>query len=202
MSENDPIPSDPTPEPEPSPEPEPDPSGQEPEDAPLGPAGQKALAAEKERRKAEAARRRELEARLAELEAKYGDATERERREIERAALDRANDRIRKAEVKAAAAGKLADPADALLFLRLDQIEVGDDGEVDGEEIAAQIDALLRERPYLAARPPARFQGGVDQGPRKAATPSLDEQIAAAEQAGNHALAISLKRRRYASQSQ
>lgn len=171
MSENDPIPSDPAPEPEPSPEPEPDAGGQEPEDAPLGPAGQKALAAEKERRKAEAAKRRELEARLAEMEAKYGDATERERREIERAALDRANDRIRKAEVKAAAAGKLADPSDALRLLDLDAFEVSADGDVDEDAIAEAIDNLIKTKPYLAAQSGAaqggtRFQGTGDNGAR------------------------------------
>lgn len=193
------TPTEPAPEPETAPEVEQPGTGDpEPEDAPLGPAGQKALAAEKERRKAEATKRRELEARLAEMEAKHGDAAEIERRQFEQAALSRANDRIRKAEVKAAAAGKLANPADALLFLQLDQIEVGEDGEVDGEEISTQIDALLQERPYLAARPPGRFQGGIDQGPRTAATPSLDEQIADAEKRRDFVRAIALKRQRAA----
>jgi len=79
-----------------------------------------------------------------------------------------------RAEVRAAAAGKLADPSDALRFLDLAQFEVGEDGDIDQDEIADAIDELLTQKPYLAAQrsdkdsqkkgpKPDRRQGGGQQ---------------------------------------
>lgn len=87
-------------------------------------------------------------------------------REVEAAALSKANERILKAEVRAAAAAKLADPADALRFLDLSGFEVGPDGEVDGAAVASAIDSLIKDKPYLAAQG-KRFQGDADGGTRK-----------------------------------
>lgn len=162
-------------------------------DMPLGPAGQKALEAEKAKRKREAQRRRQLEAELAELKGKSGDETEQARREAEQAALAKANARILRAEVKAAAAGKLADPKDALKLLDIDQFEVGEDGEVDTDEISSAIDDLIKSKPYLAAaQSTKRFQGGGDGGTRGRAA-SIDQQIATAEQKGDWNAARQLK---------
>lgn len=112
-------------------------------------------------------------------------------------ALSAANQRILKAEVRAAAAGKLNDPQDALRFLDLSGFEVGPDGDVDGETVAAAIDDLLKNKPYLAAQG-VRFQGGADGGARKGPVADIDGQIAAATAAGQHLLAIQLKQQRAA----
>lgn len=63
----------------------------------------------------------------------------------------KANARIVRAEVKAAAGAKLADPGDAVRLLDLDQFKVDDDGEVDAKAVAAAIDDLVKAKPYLAA---------------------------------------------------
>ena len=148
---------------------------------PLREAGTKALAAEKARRKAEAAKRRTAEARIAELETqlsagKGGDGPDPDqiRREATTAATAKANERILRSEVRAAAAGRLSDPRDTLRFLDLAQFEVDEDGQVDEDEIADAIADLVKTRPYLAAAPAAtgstrpRFEGTGDGGARKA----------------------------------
>lgn len=165
----------------------------------LGDPGKKALDAMKakwqaERARANAAEQAAAEA-LAKAEGKEKEyAAEQERRRVEQEALSKANQRILKAEIKAAAKGILADPTDALTFIDLSSFEVGDDGDVDAQAITAAIDNLITSKPYLAAQGERRFQGGADGGPRKETGPSLEDQIAAASKAGNYALAIALKR--------
>ncbi|MGW6913717.1 hypothetical protein ACWGB8_07845 [Kitasatospora sp. NPDC054939] len=153
------------------------------DDEPLGEAGTKALAAEKARRKAEADRRRAAEKRATDLEAQLAAAKQGDdgapdadqiRREATTAATAKANARILRSEVRAAAAGRLADPRDALRFIDLDRFEVDEDGQVDEDEIADAIADLIKSKPYLAAtaattgRP--RFEGTADQGARKGST--------------------------------
>ncbi|OII64598.1 hypothetical protein BJP40_19860 [Streptomyces sp. CC53] len=136
----------------------------------LGDAGKKALASMKGKWRTERDKRRALEQRLAEKDR--GDDTDQVRRQAEAEALSKANARIIRAEVKAAAAGKLADPADAYRFLDLDQFEVDDDGNVDSDEVAEAIDDLIKSKPYLAAATAKRFQGTGDGGAaRKASRP-------------------------------
>lgn len=126
----------------------------------LGDAGKKALSAMKEREKAARARARELERVVAELRAaieskdKTPDEQELDaaRREAEAAAIARANERILRSEIKAAAAGKLADPEDALRYLDLAEFEVDESGNVDTTEISDAIHELLERKPYLAAQ--------------------------------------------------
>lgn len=126
----------------------------------LGDAGKKALSAMKEREKAARARARELEREVAELKAaiesrdKSPDeqAIEAARREAEAAALARANERILRSEIKAAAAGKLADPEDAFRYLDLADFEVDESGNVDATEIVDAINELLERKPYLSAQ--------------------------------------------------
>ncbi|HEY7429252.1 MAG TPA: hypothetical protein VH641_00810 [Streptosporangiaceae bacterium] len=79
-----------------------------------------------------------------------------------------ANDRLLRAEIRAAAAGKLADPGDAVRLLDLSQFTVGEDGEIDGNAIEAAIGQLVKDKPYLAADA-KRFQGTGDGGPREPA---------------------------------
>ena len=126
----------------------------------LGDAGKKALSAMKEREKAARARARELEREVAELRAaieskdKTPDEQELDavRREAEAAAIARANERILRSEIKAAAAGKLADPEDALRYLDLEEFEVDESGNVDATEIVDAINELLERKPYLSAQ--------------------------------------------------
>lgn len=131
----------------------------------LGDAGKQALDRMKAKLKDERTKRREAEAKLAD---KSG-SSEQDKRDSE--ALSRANARIVKSEVKAAAKGVLADPADAYKFLDLSEFEVDDDGNVDEDEIADAIDALVKEKPYLAAQGGRRFKGGADGGARKESRP-------------------------------
>lgn len=155
----------------------------------LGDAGKQALQRMKDKWRDERRLRREAEAR-AEKKTDDGDAVDPKITE----ALQKANDRIRRSEVKAAAAGKLADPSDAYKFLDLASFEVDDDGNVDEEEIAEAIDDLIKEKPYLAAQGGRRFKGSADGGTRKEARPKqvnradlarmTSEQINKAREAG------------------
>ncbi|MEU0309775.1 hypothetical protein [Streptomyces cyaneofuscatus] len=159
----------------------------------LGDKGKRALASMKGKWRTERDKRKQLEEQLAQQAA--GDEEAKARREVEQAALSKANARIRRAEVKAAAKGVLADPGDAYKFLDLEQFEVDDDGNIDSDEIADAIETLVKEKPYLAAAPARRFQGTGDGGAaRKASRPKQlsrsdlknmsPEQITKAQDAG------------------
>ena len=168
----------------------------------LGDAGKKALDAMKAERneaRAEAKAAADAIAALtAQVEGKQAEYEAAQKtREVETAALAKANERILKAEVRAQAASKLNDPKDALLYLDLSGFEVGEDGEVDGDAVAAAIDKLITDKPYLAAQG-TRFKGEADGGARKEPPADLDGQIAAATAAGQHQLAIALKQQRAA----
>lgn len=125
----------------------------------------KALRAERQARKSAEKRARELEAKAeaANLEPDEQKLAEA-RREATSTAVKAANARILKAEIRAAAKGRLSDPADAFKFLDLDEFEVSDDGEIDTADIEQAIDALLESKPYLSAGEPKRFQQAADQG--------------------------------------
>jgi hypothetical protein len=146
----------------------------------LGENGLKALESERRARaqadKARTATEKERDdalARLKEFEEKSKSDSEKERDKAVREAEERvrkeiagtANARLVKASVRVAAAGKLADPEDAVRFLNLDDFTVDDDGEVDDKAIASAIDGLLKEKPYLGGKP-GKPKGNVDQGAR------------------------------------
>lgn len=144
-------------------------------EAALGDAGKKALDAMKAERKAANDKARDLEAQLAALTAKVEGkeaeyAAEQKTREAEKAALAKADEKILKAEVRAAAKGVLADPADAFKFLDLSVFEVGPDGDVDASALTDALNTLIEEKPYLAAQSGKRFQGTADGGARNDAT--------------------------------
>lgn len=155
-------------------EPDDDPADDDPDGADaLGDAGKKALDAMKARVKAEQAKRRAAEkaasdARDALAKAQGEDEAAAQRRQVEATALARANQRIVKAEIRTAAKGVLADPNDALVYLDLDDIEVGDDGDVDTDDIADRIADLVAKKPYLAAQR-GSGGGGFDSGRGKPA---------------------------------
>jgi len=166
----------------------------------LGDAGKQALDRMKAERNAARRENRDLKRQLADATKPppAGDTPDPEalKDEGRREALVKANERILRSEIKAAAAGKLTDPTDALRLLELTQFEVDDDGNVDEAEIADAIDDLIKTKPYLSAQGGKRFQGGGDGGVRNGSAKSIDDQIAEASAAGNHALAISLKRQK------
>lgn len=80
-------------------------------------------------------------------EAEYEKAKQVE--QINAQAIAKANGRVLKAEIRAAASGRLTDPSDALRYLDLSTFEVSEDGEVDTTAIASAIDQLLETKPYL-----------------------------------------------------
>jgi hypothetical protein len=159
----------------------------------LGDPGKKALASMKDKLKAEREKRRALEQQLAERTTDGDqDGQDAKVRQAEQAALARANERIIRAEVKAAAAGKLADPADAYKFLDLSQFEVDDDGNVDADEVAEAIEELVKSKPYLAAQGGStkRFHGTADSGARKGSarpTQLTEADVKRLSAAGKHA---------------
>ena len=143
----------------------------------LGDAGKKALDSMKAKWKAERTKRQEVEALLA-AAAPKADATDAPdvdqiRTQAANEATARANTRILRSEIKAAAAGKFADPADAFRYLDLAAFEVDENGDVDADEISDAIQDVLTAKPYLAAATAKRFQGTGDNGAaRKASSPS------------------------------
>ncbi|EOM78060.1 hypothetical protein DW322_11250 [Rhodococcus rhodnii] len=148
----------------------------------LGDKGKRALESMKSKWKSERTRRQQLEARVADLESKDGDDDDASRqRAADAAALAKANSRIVRAEIRAAAAGKLSDPADALSFIDLDQFEVGEDGDVDQDEIAEAITDLVRRKPYLAAQSgTGRPKPDRSQGARGKSTATTADRFASA----------------------
>lgn len=134
----------------------------------------------------------ELTATLSALQAKVDGkeaehAADQVKRETETAALAKANERILRSEVKAAAKGVLADPADAFKFLDLSSFDVNDDGEIDDAAVADAIADLVKKKPYLAVQDGKRFQGTADGGTRKETRPS---QLTKANLAGMSPSAI------------
>jgi hypothetical protein len=143
----------------------------------LGDAGKRALDSMKAKWKAERDQRRALEAQIAEgaKPASTDETPDLEAIKSQAAseAMAKANARILRSEIKAAAAGKFADVSDALLNLDLDVFEVDENGDVDADEIADEIQKLLTRKPHLAAATAKRFQGTGDGGAaRKAAGPT------------------------------
>lgn len=82
-----------------------------------------------------------------------------------------ANARLVKAEARAlAAAAKFRDPADAVAFLKLSDVKVSDDGEVDSAVVKTLLDDLAKEKPYLIDDGKPKPSGDAGQGPRPPAT--------------------------------
>lgn len=165
----------------------------------LGDAGKKALDSMKARWKAERDNRRKLEEELESLRTpKPTDNTDQPdaaeiKRQATRDANAKANARIIRSEIKAAAAGKLADPSDALAYLDPTAFELDANGDVDAEELSDAISELLTRKPYLAATGRPTFQGTGDGGAaRKASGPS---QLSRSDLAGMSAAQIDAARK-------
>jgi nucleoid-associated protein YgaU len=132
-------------------------------DAPLGAAGEKALAEWKQRAKAAERESKTHAARLQQLEdrdkSEAQKAAERATAAEQRAAA--MAQRAAKAEVRALAASTFADPSDAAAFLDLSEF-VDDTGDIDSKGIEKALADLLKRKPHLGkeATPPS-FDGGA-----------------------------------------
>ena len=117
---------------------------------------------------------------------------ERARAEARAEAVAEANKRILRSELKAIATGKLADPADAALYLNLDDYSVSDSGDVDSDALNDAIADLLARKPHLSAQKQTRFDGDADQGAKgkssKPAQWSADDLAAAKARGDNEAI--------------
>lgn len=143
----------------------------------LGDAGKKAIDAMKAERNSARAEARAAKAALAEMKAQLEakdqppdeQALAAARAQARAEVLAESNARLVAAEVRAAAAGRMADPTDALRLLDLSSFEVGEDGVVDAEAIGDAIADLIKSKPYLQAAPQRRpAEGSADGGTRKA----------------------------------
>lgn len=141
-------------------------------------AGKKALDAMKQKLREAEKQARESRAELerarreAELRDKPAEeqALEAARAEARAEALAKANERILRSELKAAASGKLADPTDAALFIDLSQFDVSGDGDVDSDALNDAIADLIQRKPHLAVPKQNRFDGAGDQRAVKVTT--------------------------------
>lgn len=103
---------------------------------------------------------------LARYKAKHGDL-DPEPADPAEERIQKANDRIRRLQVKTAAKGLFRDENDVFAYLDMSEFEVNDDGEVDEAAVKDAIEDLLERKPYLAAEAQSkaqRFQGTADQG--------------------------------------
>lgn len=169
---------------------EPDDADVKPPTDDLGDAGKRALDAERKAARAAERKAKDLEKRLAEIEAQNQTEAEKAiaaaKAEGRTEALSVANRRIVTAEVKAAAAGVLQDPDDAVRLLDLDAFEVGDDGEVDIKAIKAEVAALAKAKPYLSVgAKPAPLPAG---GATPSSGPSMDDLLRGAARRGGGGL--------------
>lgn len=187
------------------------------DDKPLGERGQKALAAEKEKRRKAADRARAAEkdrddarAELARLKAgKTGDDDKPDAEEIRRAAREEAQaetlkDRVLD-KIEAKAAAKFADPEDAVALLGRRSDEFIDGKRVDVDAIVEALDELLEKKPHLAKQAkgrrnpdPDRSQGAGKGGNSGAG--DIDEQIAEAQKARDYKKVIRLQNQKLAAQ--
>lgn len=150
------------------------------DDTPLGPKGEKALAAEKQKRREAQKQLREWKAlglsaadikKLLDERDDTGEKPDADR--IRQEARAEAQAELLEGRVldkiEAKAARLFADPDDAaaLLMKGRDADEFLDDGKIDVEAIQDALEELLEKKPYLAAQGGRRFQGSADGGTRK-----------------------------------
>lgn len=178
MAENDPAP-------DPDPVPTPDPPKA---DDPVKPDDDWQAKARKHERdlKRERKAREDLEAKLAEADnaskSEHEKALEQARKEARAEAKAETTSEFREhiltAEIRVQAAGKFADPGDAVALLDLNQAEVfNNDGEIQTADLTQALDDLLERKPHLAAGPanPGRPLGSVDAGKGSAAADTPED---------------------------
>lgn len=133
----------------------------------------KALRAEREARRAAERERNTLKQQLEAKDKPAEEAAlEAARREADEAATAKANARIVKAELRAAAATKVSNLGALVRLVDIDVIEVDEDGNPSEDDIASAIDQFLTDFPEFAADK-SKFSGTADQGTKgKQSTPA------------------------------
>lgn len=124
------------------------------ESAELGDAGKRAIADERDSRKAAEKRARAAEAELEKLrtasQSEQEKAIAAARKEGADEVSKRVNDRLKASEARAlAAAAKFRNPATAVRLLDLSEVDVTDDGEVDAAKVKKLLEQLATDEPYL-----------------------------------------------------
>ena len=118
-------------------------------------------ASQKARREAQALRQRlrDAEAELATFREAQMSETERAVAEARRSTEESMRAEIIQSRLREVAAGKLANPADAVVFADVTNVDLDDE-----QTLNAEVERILSERPYLgvAQSSPA----SIDQGPR------------------------------------
>jgi hypothetical protein len=161
----------------------------------LGAGGQAALAAERKARKEAERIAKAHEAELAKARAEADELRTKAMSDDEKkiaAAVEAARDEVRKeieaetavkvadadrrvlaSRVLTAATGKLTNPADAQAFINVDDLERDAQGNVTDTALGGAVEALIKERPYLAAKAGG---GSADQGHRRDAKPDFSNR--------------------------
>ncbi len=140
-------------------------------DGDLGEAGKRAIAAERQAARDAQNHAKSLERELEELKRSQLSEQDRAVAEARAAgaaeATSAANTKLARAEAIAKAAGKLKDPELAPGLLGDLTGYVDDNGDIDGERIATDIDELLSSKPYLGLdhTPPATGDTKVETPP-------------------------------------
>jgi hypothetical protein len=118
-------------------------------------------AAKKARREAQALRTRlrEAESELAQFREAQMSETERAVAEARRDAEQGMRAEVTMSRLREVAAGRLANPADAVVFCDLGNVDLDEPGTLD-----AEISRIIDERPYLAVQQQAP---SIEQGPRQ-----------------------------------
>lgn len=148
----------------------------------LGDAGKRAIQAERERAAKFEKQLKEAEKLRKQLEEKHATKEEKAiakaREEGKTEALQAANQRVLKAEVKYAAAGKLRNPSLAWALLEGVRDDLmTDDGDVDSGKLDKELKRILKDNPELSAeRTPVRT-GGDFSGNGTAGTSNFSDAI-------------------------
>jgi hypothetical protein len=178
----------------------PEPTGDDPANDPgLGDAGKRALDQERRARRAAEQQAKEQAAQLDALQKQIDELNRQNQSEEERRIADAvaaatadvtatfeqqlaAKERqLLTSRLSAAAAGKLTNPADALAFISLDDLDRDGEGNVTDETLSGAVEKLREERPYLAATA-GKGGGSADQGRRSDAPPDLKDRKQLANQ--------------------
>lgn len=130
------------------------------DDSTLGSTGKAALEQERKARRDADRALREASRAQRDLERQLKEFQDRDKSDIEKAITraEGAEGRVQglitravRAEVRASAAAKFADPEDAMAFLDLSAYSDAD-GEIDAAQIKADLDDLLERKPHLAKK--------------------------------------------------
>lgn len=122
----------------------------------LNDGGKNAIRAERERARTMEKKWKTAEEARKKLEAKHASQAEIEKAEAKaegrKEAMQEANAKVLRAEVKVAAAGKLKNPA--LAWALLEDVRedlLSDDGDIDSARLTREINKIVKENPELAA---------------------------------------------------